>query len=102
MKYPTEVYTTSRKPYSGLPNLEYPFHDQEITVTACGRICLKGKKISISLALANQLVGIKEINDKIWLVSFINYDLGYFNEDTCRLGPLDNPFGPKVLPMSPV
>jgi hypothetical protein len=37
-----------------------------------------------------------------WLVTFIDYDLGYFDHQTCRLEPLDNPFGPKVLPMSPV
>jgi hypothetical protein len=38
---------------------------------------------------------------RLWLVSFIDYDLGYFDHETCRLEPLDNPFGPKVLPMSP-
>jgi putative transposase len=25
--------------------------------------------------------------------------LGYFDDETCRLEPIDNPFGPKVLPM---
>jgi hypothetical protein len=28
-------------------------------------------------------------------------DSGYFDDETCRLEPIDNPFGPKVLPMSP-
>ena len=51
---------------------------------------------------AGQNVGIKEVNDQIWLVSFMQYDLGYLDEDACRLEPLDNPFGAKVLPMSPV
>lgn len=32
----------------------------------------------------------------------MDYDLGYFDDETCRLEPLQNPFGPKVLPMSPV
>jgi hypothetical protein len=27
------------------------------------------------------------------------YDLGYFDGETCRLEPIENPFGPKVLPM---
>jgi putative transposase len=40
--------------------------------------------------------------DKIWLVSFMHYDLGFFDPETCRLGSAENPFGPKVLPMSPV
>jgi len=43
-----------------------------------------------------------ELDDRIWLVTFIDYDLGYFDDETCRLEPLANPFVPKVLPMSPV
>jgi hypothetical protein len=35
----------------------------------------------------------------IWLVSFMNYDLGYVDPEERTLQPLDNPFGPKVLPM---
>ncbi len=38
---------------------------------------------------------------RIWLVSFMHYDLGYSDDETCRLEPIDNPFGPTVLPMSP-
>jgi putative transposase len=30
----------------------------------------------------------------------MQYDLGYFDDETCRLEPIENPFGPKVLPMS--
>ncbi|MGC1181549.1 hypothetical protein [Legionella sp.] len=73
-----------------------------ITVTHCGRLCLKGKKINLTSVLAWQNVGIKEVEENIWLVSFMEYDLGYFDEQTCKLEPLPNPFGPKVLPMSPV
>jgi hypothetical protein len=42
-------------------------------------------------------VGIKQVSEEIWLVTFIDYDLGYFDHETCRLESLDNPFGPKVL-----
>jgi hypothetical protein len=38
-------------------------------------------------------------HDDIWLVSFMDYDLGYFDLETRVLEPLENPFGPKVLPM---
>src|SRR5215831_17585251 len=34
------------------------------------------------------------------LVSFMDYDLGYFDLETRVVEPLENPFGPKVLPMS--
>ncbi len=57
--------------------------------------------MSLSLVFAGQSVGIKQLSEHIWLVSFMDYDLGYFDHETCRLEPLDNPFGPKVLPMSP-
>ena len=29
----------------------------------------------------------------------MQYDLGYFDHEACRVEPIDNPFGPKVLPM---
>src|SRR5215470_4287184 len=48
---------------------------------------------------AGQAVGIKEVHDDIWLVSFMDYDLGYFDLETRVLEPLENPFGPKVSPM---
>jgi len=38
---------------------------------------------------------------RTWLVTLMRYDLGYFAEEKCRLEPIENPFGPKVLPMSP-
>ena len=44
--------------------------------------------------------GIKEVHEDIWLVSFMQYDLGYFDLETRVLEPLENPFGPKLLPMS--
>jgi hypothetical protein len=50
--------------------------------------------------LAGQAVGIKEVDDGIWLVSFMDYDLGYIDLEEKTLQPLPNPFGPKVLPMS--
>jgi putative transposase len=100
MKYPCEFYERSHRAYNGLPDLQYPLHDRTILVTSCGRICMRNKKINFSQVFAGQKVGIKEVADKIWLVSFMDYDLGYFDEESMRLEPLDNPFGPKVLPMS--
>lgn len=102
MKYPAELYVPSLRKYQGLPEIEYPLHDKTITVTQCGRICLRSKKINFSIVFAGQNVGIKEVDDQVWLVSFMQYDLGYFDEQTCKLEPLENPFGPKVLPMSSV
>jgi transposase InsO family protein len=100
MKCPADVYKPSNRPYRGLPELSYPFHDREILVTACGRICLHRKKINLSTVFAGQTVAIKEVDDGIWLVSFMHYDLGYFDLEQRTLQPLDNPFGPRLSPMS--
>ena len=101
MKCPAEVYQPSSRPYKGLPDIDYPMHDKIVVVTNCGRICLGNKKINFSIVIvfAGQAVGIKEVQDDIWLVTFMDYDLGYFDLDTRVLEPLDNPFGPKLLPM---
>jgi transposase InsO family protein len=97
MKCPAELYVASPRRYEGLPELSYPFHDRDLLVTACGRLCLHRKKINISTVLAGQRLGIKEVDDGIWLVSFMHYDLGYFDLEQKTLQPLDNPFGLKPV-----
>jgi len=101
LKVPADLYTKSPRPYKGLGELEYPIHDFTATVTRCGRICYQRRKINLSTVFAGQKVGVKQVSDKIWLVSFMQYDLGYFDHETCRLEPIENPFAAKVLPMSP-
>ena len=86
MKYPAELYRPSPRPYRGLDELHYPFHDRTVTVTQCGRICFGRRKINLSTVFAGQNVGVKEVSDKIWLVSFMDYDLGFFDHETGRLG----------------
>jgi transposase InsO family protein len=100
MKCPADLYTPSSRVHNGLPEFSYPLHDRDILVTACGRICLHRKKINISTVLAGQNLGIKEVDDGIWLVSFMHYDLGYIDLEQKTLQPLDNPFGPRLSPMS--
>jgi len=100
MRCPAELYTPSPRPYRGLEELDYPFHDHAHIVTRCGRICFGRRKINLSTVFAGQKVGVKEVSDRIWLVSFMHYDLGYFDHESCRLESAENPFGAKVLPMS--
>ena len=95
-KYPAEVYQKSKKEYRKPTPLFYPFHDKTITVTQCGRICDRKLKISLSKAFAGTEVGIKEMEDGIWVVSFLDYDLGYFDEESKRVEPIEDPFDLKV------
>ena len=100
MKCPAELYRPSPRRYTGLPELTYPLHDRDLLVTACGRLCLHRKRINISTVLAGQKLGIKEVDDGIWLASFMHYDLGYFDLEQKTLQPHDNPFGTRLSPMS--
>jgi putative transposase len=101
MKYPAELYEPSPRLYRGLPYLSYPFHDRTITVSRCGRICMDNRKINLSEVFAGQLVGVRQVEDRIWQVSFMQYDLGFFDHQTCRVESAHNPFASKLLPMSP-
>jgi putative transposase len=102
MQMPAEIYKKSPRPYKGLEDLDYPFHDRTALVTNCGRICYKRRKINISTVFAGQRVGVRQVTNSVWLVSFMQYDLGYFDAETVRLEPIENPFRSDVLPMCPV
>ena len=97
MKCPAEIYIASARPYQGIPEPHYPFHDRTVMVTSCGRLCLYRKKINLSMSLAGQAVGVKEVDNGIWLVSFMDYDLGYIDLEEKTLQPLDNPFRAKSV-----
>ena len=100
MKCPADIYKPADRQYYGLPELDYPLHDHTVTITACGRLCLHRKKINISTVFAGQTLGLREVDDSIWLVTFMHYDLGYIDLEEKTLQPVNNPFSIKLLPMS--
>lgn len=100
--YPGEIYTLSARQYQPPDAPDYPWHDRIIRVTRYRRICIGNRRISLSAVFAGQLVGIREVEDQIWLVSFVEYDIGFFDENENRVEPAPNPFSSKVLPMSSV
>ena len=58
------------------------------------------KTVNISTVLAGQRLGLKAVDDGIWIVSVMRYDLGFIDLEQRTLQPLDNPFGPGLSPMS--
>ncbi len=96
----TDIYRPASRIYRGLPEIDYPMHDRDVLVTACGRICMHRRKINISTVIAGQRLGLKEVEDGIWVVTFMAYDLGYIDLEQKTLQPIDNPFGTRVSPMS--
>ncbi|MBZ9962199.1 integrase, partial [Mesorhizobium sp. BR1-1-2] len=97
---PAHRHTLRQRPAFCLHEVHYPFHDRDVLVTHCGRICMHRKRINISHVLAGQKLGIKEVDEGIWLVSFMHYDLGYIDLEQRTLQTIDNPFGTRLSPMS--
>lgn len=93
MKCPADVYKKSSRPYQGLPDVTYPGHDKSLLISNCGRVCNRKRKVHITRALANQPVGLKEVDDGIWQVDFMSYTLGFFDEDSNKFAPCQDPFG---------
>jgi putative transposase len=60
-------------------------------MTHRGRICFKRRTVNLSQVFAGQQVGVRQVDEHMWLVTFMRYDIGYFDDETCRLEPIDNP-----------
>ena len=90
------------RPYWGLPEADCPLHEHTVTVSACCRICLGSGKVKLGQVFAGQRVGVRKEDDGTRKVSSMHCEAGYFDLDTCRLEPVDNPYGPKALTMSSV
>ena len=85
MKTPSSLYSFSKRPYSlTLQDLIYPLHDATLKVEQGGMVTYGRKfRFYLSQALKGEKVGLREISPKRWLITFMNYDLGYYDERTC-------------------
>jgi putative transposase len=79
---PATLYLPSARPYpSTLTPPKYPCHDLAVTVRPTGHVYIPGSgraagKIYLSSALADEVVGLRELDEQLWLVSFLDQDLG--------------------------
>jgi len=62
-----------------------------------GAVCFGRCEISLSKVLAGQSVGIREVDDPVWLVSLLDYDSGYVHQDRGRVEPEANLFAPEQV-----
>ena len=109
MQTPSSVYSPSPRPYRGLEELDYPFHDWTAVITTCGRICYQRRKINVSQVFAGQTVGVKQVDDHsgssplcttIWATSTMRR--AGSNRSTTRSARHCHPcLRNEVLPMSP-
>ena len=78
-KAPTALSANFNALRSGFPDIRYQIRD----VVADADTVIA----HLSTALAGQAVGIKEVDDGIWLVIFMDYDLGYIDLEEKTLQP---------------
>ena len=50
---------------------------------------------------AGEIAGIREVDEQIWLVSFLAFDLGFFDREEGQVEPAPNPFGPERVSTMP-
>lgn len=94
MKCPSDIYQRSRRTYPDIyEDFDYSSYKKTKRVSECGTIKpLADKKVFISEVFAGQEVGLEEVEDGVWSVTFMNYKLGYFSHENYRFNPALNPF----------
>jgi transposase InsO family protein len=88
MKRPADVYKASARAYSPPEPLNYPLHDHTVHVYGDGEIFLpmRGRpRFYVGSHFAGENVGLRSIADGTWLVTFMDLDLGYLDEETNKI-----------------
>jgi transposase InsO family protein len=75
MRCPGDLYEASDRPYEEQP-YEYPGHHEVRRVSDAGQIYWRNEQISVTKSLAGQDVGLVEIDEGVWKVSFRMVPLG--------------------------
>lgn len=86
---PATEYRPSERAYAdALREPDYPLHDVIATVSSTGSVWLPGRRCYyVARALAGQPLGLREMDDGRWLVTFMNIELGHI-EDGIGFDPL--------------
>jgi putative transposase len=93
MKTPNEVYCSSQKEFEPNPEeLSYPQADEVERVSLCGEIAFNGRRVYVSRSFAGYNVGITRQDEDIYLVKFMDYELGYFDLENRKVLSVVNPF----------
>jgi transposase InsO family protein len=92
-KRPGDLYVPSTRAFSGqLPPVDYPMHDDVLLVRGKGVIQIGyGRRFYLSEALTNHPVGLRELADGRWLITFMDLDLGVVDRQTKAFVPTASP-----------
>jgi transposase InsO family protein len=83
---PATIFRPSEKPLGPLLDPDYPLHDLVVTVAKAGTIWPPGRLLGkryfyISAALVGHPLGLRELEDGRWRVSFMNMELGHLDPE---------------------
>lgn len=91
MDTPAEHYQPSTRPYTP-GRLDYPLHDDVLKVDSSGHanvIRRRGTHFFLTSALAGENVGIRQMEDHTWLLTFGNLTLGVYDASVHLFQPAD-------------
>lgn len=93
MKTPADFYSRSERAYPReLPEPTYPLHDLSALVYTSGSVALGRQfRFNLSAALAGQRIGLREEDEDLWRVSFMNLDLGFYDHKERQFRTVDLP-----------
>jgi transposase InsO family protein len=95
MQTPAKVYQPARRLFpDALPQPDYPLHDEVRPVSKGGQIRFRGRDVSISKALMGQQIGLRHIEQDVWLVSFMDLDLAYLDPKQGTTTPIPHSTDP--------
>jgi putative transposase len=81
MAFPAARYKKSARKYpSSLPDPDYPLHEITCYVNRSGKVYVPGNgDFNLSTILSGELVGLRQEEEKLWRVTFVNFDLGFYD-----------------------
>lgn len=96
MKRPAELYVVSTRAAPPRP-LEYPLHDDVRTISSSGHLTWgRRNRVFVARALAGHEIGMREVDDDLFLLSFAHLDLGWLDTRANRFSSTDRPPTPSA------
>ncbi len=91
MKTPTSVHKKSDRKFPELlEEPSYPLHDMSCYVSKSGTVYTGSRgNFALSSLFGGETIGLREVEENMWLVSFTDMDLGHYDEKEGCFFPLE-------------
>ena len=68
----------------------YTSHTGTVAVTTAAGCASPSARFNLTTVIARQNAGVKQVADRVRLISFMQYVVGFFDDETKRLEPVEN------------